>query len=100
MPVPVPRPSTVNGRRRLKAIAVLTTAILDGMDDDTLVLGVTVTTTSRTGEYVQHSCGMRSPDVHRMMIPPHLRGELDELAAKLIDLADLPDVPDSPGWLP
>jgi hypothetical protein len=43
---------------------------------------------------------MRSPDVHRMMIPPHLRGELDELAAKLIDLADLPDVPDSPGWLP
>ena len=90
-----------NDRRRRLACQVLLSAILgDGIEPDTFVLGVTVTTVNPAGEYVQHSCGLRDGGVRRMLVPVTLRGELDALVDKLVDLSDLPDVPGSPGMLP
>lgn len=100
---PVPPQATANGRRRISACLLLLGAILgDGIEDDTQVLGLTVTTVSTAGEYVQHSCGM-TPDtttVRRSLVPLHLRAEIEALAGKLIDLVDLPEPPGSLGMMP
>ena len=100
MPMPPSLPRTENGRRRWLALHVLAATILDGIDDDTLLVGVTLTTTTQTGEQVQHAAGLGQAGVTRLLIPEHLRGDLAALADRMVDLADLPDAPDSPGWLP
>lgn len=100
LPMPPSLSRTDNGRRRWLCLHILGAAILDGIDDDTQIIGVTITTVNPAGEIVQHSGGLREPRIRRHLIPPDIAGDLDELVGRLVDLDDLPPAPDSPGWLP
>jgi hypothetical protein len=100
MRTPPHRP-TANARRRMLACQILAGVILDGIEDDTLVLGLTIATVNPAGEYGQHSAGLREPGVKRIVVPDQVQADLADLVDRCIDLADVEAiVPDSPGWLP